>query len=504
MQDPSYDIVVIGGGAQATAFLSAIYHFITVNNKYLHIKIGIVDKKENFGCGNVYQDDYPWILMNTPTTDLSVVKNKPNDFSDWVKCNLDHLLLCNHDQQFVPRKVFGQYLKDRFYFFRAELIKKNIFIDAIDDFALDIIDVNETNEDIKVSLKSGNMINSKYIVFATGPNNPQDHYNLNGLSNYIHNPLPASQNISQIPKSMNVTIIGSNLTAIDIAVTLKHLGHQGNIYMASRNGKLPEVKGNFLKSYPPKNALYANYQNISKEKGTALTLSDLLRLVRKELISHGFHWRDYFFNKKSQPECIQDFQLRVEEARNGPTPFNIILGMIPEIAKTWRLVSLEQLDLFMSKYYRYVHQKHGAIPLVNAEKILTLLQSGQLILKGNLNNIVYHNNIYSILFEDNEKINCNYVINATGPKRSICDDLSKLPYTTPCAKGFIKEISIGGTIIDTNTGMILKSNGKFERKYRAIGHNAEGSHPFINNFAWILESSYEVTESLLIEVSNGK
>lgn len=503
MKESSFDILVIGGGAQATSFLASIYHFIIKNNKFLNIKIGVIDKRDNLGCGNIYNHDYPWILMNTPTSDLSVVKDKPQDFSEWVNNNIDKLFLCNNDNNFVPRSVFGIYLKDKYYFFKSELLKKGIFIEDIDDLSTDILHTNE-NSNLKILLKSGNMLYANYIVLATGPDFPQDHYNLKGYINYIHNPFPANKNLSHIPKNLDVAIIGSNLTAIDIAITLKHLGHHGKIIMASRNGKLPEVKGKYLKSYPPQQALYSNFENISKIKGTPLKLIDLIRLVRKELLLHGFYWRDYFFDKKSKPECIDEFQLRVEEARNGPTPFNIILGMIPEIAKTWRLVSNEQLDIFMTNFYRYVHQKHGAIPLVNAEKILTLLQNGQLLLKGYLNNILYKNNKYIIYFDNNEEINCDYIINATGPKRIVCDKFSKLPYTTPCAQGFIKEISIGGTIIDTKSGMILKHDGKFEKRMRAIGHNAEGSHPFINNFAWILESSYEIAESLLIEVANGK
>lgn len=38
----------------------------------------------------------------------------------------------------------------------------------------------------------------------------------------------------------------------------------------------------------------------------------------------------------------------------------------------------------------------------------------------------------------------------------------------------------------------------------AIGHNAEGSHPFINNFAWILESTDEIALFLINEVLYGK
>jgi uncharacterized NAD(P)/FAD-binding protein YdhS len=443
--------------------------------------------------------------MNTPTTDLSIMKNDPFDFFKWVELNKNELSLLNDNLEFVPRSVFGLYLKEKYHFFKKELIKYSITVEDIFDQANDILYQNKENE-ITISLASGKSIKTSYVLFATGPNLPQDHYHLKEYRNYIHNPFPTINNLVDLPKNSNIAIIGSNLTAIDITITLSHLGHNGKIYMTSRNGKLPEVKGKYLKSYTPKNVLYDNFEKIFHAKGTDLNLMDLTRLIRKELKIHGFNWRDYFFDKKSKPECMIDFEQRVEEARNGPSPFNIILGMIPEIAKTWRLVSSDQIELFMTNFYRNVHQKHGAIPLINAEKILSLLQKEQLILKGNLNHIKHNNNNnFSITFENsNDNIICDYIINATGPNRSICSNESKPPFTTPCANGFIKEIKIGGTIIDTKSGMILRNDGKFENRLRAIGHNAEGSHPFINNFAWILESTNEVAESLINEVIHGK
>lgn len=212
-------------------------------------------------------------------------------------------------------------------------------------------------------------------MLATGSADSHDSYGLKGSLNYIHNPFPAYKNLCHIPKNSDVGILGSNLTAVDIAITLKKQGHNGKIIMASRNGKLPEVKGKYLRSEDPKAVLYANFEKIVKQKSKLLKLTDLLRVIRKELYSHGFYWRDYFF-EKIKPECVVQFYSRVEQARSGPTPFNIILGMIPEIAKTWRLVERDQLDLFMRHFYRGVHQKHGAIPLVNAEKILHMLEKG--------------------------------------------------------------------------------------------------------------------------------
>ncbi|APJ04619.1 FAD/NAD(P)-binding protein [Silvanigrella aquatica] len=502
MNENKYDIIIIGAGAQAISFLAGICSYIKKNDNHYNLKIGIIDKKENFGCGRVYNHDFPWILMNTPATDLSIDKNNRFEFYEWIKKTIDPSILLENNYDFVPRNVFGLYLKDKYIDFKNQLYNKGIILEDIIDYAKDIS--IDKNEKVDILLESKNNIKTNYVVFATGPSNSDDYYNLKICKNYIHNPLPANQKLINIPKDANVGIIGSNLTAIDVAVTLKHLGHTGNIFMASRNGKLPEVKGKYLKSYPPHNAQYLNFKKLSEHKKDSLSLKDLIRYIRKDLALHGYHWRNFFFEKNSKPESFEDFKCRVEEAQTSPTPFNIVLGIIPEIAKTWRLVSQDQIDLFMSNYYRQVHQKHGAIPLVNAEKILKLMETGQLLLKGNLTDVNFKNQQFNLNFKNQESLKCDFVINATGPKKTICQNVPKLPFTTLCASGNVNETHIGGIIIDINTGKILTKNGFYQNKLRAIGHNAEGSHPFINNFAWILETSFEVAESLFCEVINAK
>lgn len=91
-------------------------------------------------------------------------------------------------------------------------------------------------------------------------------------------------------------------------------------------------------------------------------------------------------------------------------------------------------------------------------------------------------------------------MNATGPKRNICGKNVRLPYISPCVQGAVQELSVGGIVTDVTTGKIMAKEGNYSKRLRAIGHNAEGSHPFINNFAWIFSSTFEVTESLLKEV----
>lgn len=498
--ETKYDIAIVGGGAQATAFISAIHNFFKDKHCPKKVKILIIDKNENFGCGKVYNKDFPWILMNTPVMDLSIIKNDPYDFKNWVALNHKQFELKQEHLEYLPRAVFGCYLKDRLNSFIENLEHKNISITKKDALAKEV-NLLKNEQQVKITLDNGEEIISSYLLLAKGHDDFKDPYLLKGSKNYIHIPFPAKEKISDIPKNSVIGIIGSNLTAIDIAITLKELGHN-KIFMFSRSGKLPEVKGKFLKAEKTKFVSFEKYSIEMNNKKSLLTIKDLLKLVRKELFLHNIDWRHFFFETKKNYDEENDFIHRIEVAKNEPTSFNIILGMIPEIAKTWRIVNPKEVNNFMNLFYSKIHQKHGAIPLINAEKIAKMLKNKELIIKKDLTKVIKFNDKFQANLK-NEEFICDYIINASGPNRKVCTSEAHV-LKNICAENNIKEIDLGGTITDVKTGKILKKDGMYLNNTLAIGHNAEGSHPFINNFAWILESTDEIALFLINEVLYGK
>ena len=129
-----------------------------------------------------------------------------------------------------------------------------------------------------------------------------------------------------------------------------------------------------------------------------------------------------------------------------------------------------------------------------------------------LNNILYlKDNIrliekkeeHFLIHSSKESIKCDFIINASGPLRKVCHE-NQLLMNELCSNNFINEIDIGGIITNPKNGKILSINKLCGQKILAIGHNAEGTHPFINNFAWILETTNEVSLSIINEVLYGK
>lgn len=491
-----FDVVVIGAGASATAFITSFYTLH--KSSKTPIKIAVVDKKENVGCGEIYKEDFSWLLMNTPTENLSAQIGCHNDFERWAKKNAP----TNYkNARFVPRHLFGSYLKNKFLFVQKKAAKNNLLIMLIDD-AVQKVDADANAYYATLHLTSGGKITAKFVVFATGPGVPIDAYQLQGAQNYLHQPFPACVKLQLIPKEAKVGILGTSLTAIDVAISLKHLNHQGKIVMLSKHGRLPQVKGFDLDPIPPGNVSFENYKKMAIKNGGYLNLKLLLKPIRKHLILHGHDWRSCFFNKELQPDNSCVLGKKIQDAEKGKTLFNLILGLIPEVNKAWRLILKDQLDYFMKYFFKGVNQKHGAMPLVNAKKIQSLLVSRQLEIKSGVQAIKQAGDKFEIKLSNDITERYDFIVNASGLARMVCGKIIKIPYLDLCHNNKISELTTGGIFVDTPSGRIMNKNGKFDTRLRAIGHVAEGSHPFTNNFDWIVYSGYEVAQAILNEIFN--
>jgi uncharacterized NAD(P)/FAD-binding protein YdhS len=81
-----------------------------------------------------------------------------------------------------------------------------------------------------------------YVILCAGGSVLSDPFNLAGFEGYIPNPYPTRERLREIPPDASVGILGSGLTAVDVAVSLKERGHRGPVRMYSRSGVLPLVR----------------------------------------------------------------------------------------------------------------------------------------------------------------------------------------------------------------------------------------------------------------------
>ncbi|MDV5226116.1 FAD/NAD(P)-binding protein [Providencia rettgeri] len=477
-----FDIAIVGGGAAAVSCLDSLSRLLILNKK--KASIVIFDKKNNMGKGEIYVQDYPWIIMNTPSQDLSATYGIPDDFIQW---GLKKEYKLSHGK-YVSREIFGNYLRHKFNTI-IEGSKNQYTLNVIKS---KVIDINKGADEFTVVTDDSNEYQSRFVILASRHNSYNDPYNLYSEKNYLLNPYPLMKKINSISNNKRILIIGSGLTGVDCAITLHKEKSPSQLVMASRMGYLPEVKGNKLFSCKPKFFLA---ENIIGDGG--ISLRKLLRYARKEFRINNIDWRYYLFKDDTVERRVEYFKEQVNKAKKNPTSFNIILGMIPELAKIWPLMKVESINIFIDKYYARVQQKHGAIPLINAEKILTLILNGNLHIKKGINFIKKIGNTFNVEFKDGSKHSFDYVVNATGQMRKIEDIEENKLYTNLLRKGMIEELCKGGiraTYPEANP--LVKGHIASENLF-LVGHNAEGTHIFTNNYQWIVEIGYIAAKKLI-------
>ncbi|RUO80960.1 hypothetical protein CWI84_02270 [Idiomarina tyrosinivorans] len=477
-----YDIVVLGAGASATAFLQSIKKLAQMSGGIESpLKVAVIDRQSQYGTGRVYQQDYEWLIMNTPVEDLSCVYDDSSHLANWLKKEV------STSSKYISRNLFGLYLARC-----LESVCESLSVHFINDTVVDVEPIVESSSNVvSISLTSGDRFQSKAIVFATGY--PLDlKEDLYGIENVTKSLYPLQSNLPCLEKN-EVLVFGTSLSSVDVISTCHHLEYDCKITICSRTGSLPNVKGQVIEPVQPKFCLYSEYYKDYRNKGCALSLRDILRRVRLELKSHCIDWRSYLFPKRGIEDQISIFRRRLDSARTGNSSFDLVLGMIPEIAETWALVDTSQLRLFMEKFQSRIRAIHGAIPLHNAQLLANKLDNGTVRLSQLPSSLVERNGKHIATFPDGGQKVYDHVIFATGSRRSLKFHTDSLIRAT-LNKLTDKPYTEFGAEVHLPSGRLCNSGG---HNLYAIGHASEGSHPFMNNFGWIVKSSHMSAKAII-------
>ncbi|HEY2484208.1 MAG TPA: hypothetical protein VGI36_03625, partial [Candidatus Binataceae bacterium] len=146
--------------------------------------------------------------------------------------------------------------------------------------------------------------------------------------------------VKGLPRSATVLLIWSGLTAVDVCLSLRELGHHGRIYLVSRRGLLPRVH--------PTNAPRTPWDG---EEVVDVPLNSLFSKVRRAA---------------------------QQDTEAGGTWHGRIDGLRPHTQDIWQLLTLKEKRRFLRLLRPYwdLH-RHRIVPEVHAA-VETLRRSGQL------------------------------------------------------------------------------------------------------------------------------
>lgn len=253
----TYDVAIIGAGASGT--LTAVH--------YARIGSGdgaLIEAGARAARGLAYGTPYGAHLLNVPAGRMSAFPEDPEHFLRWLRERLEGA----HAGTFAPRALYGDYL--------ASLLEEASPITRVGGTAVGII-----REDDRwvVSLHDDRTVAARNIVLALGNLPPYDPVAMNGAAppEYVRDPWARGAAVGLDPDAP-VLLIGSSLTALDVAIALRHHGHRGTVYALSRHGRTPHRHAPFTGR-----PLAALPKDFDSPRGA-------MRWIRREIAS-GAEWR---------------------------------------------------------------------------------------------------------------------------------------------------------------------------------------------------------------------
>jgi uncharacterized NAD(P)/FAD-binding protein YdhS len=265
-----FTVTIIGGG-----FTGATLAAQLLRRGDAALRVVVIERSQPAGRGVAYGTLFNWHLLNVPAGKMSMFPDEPEHFLRWAQRNYDRAV---DGDSFVPRRVYGQYVGA---ILRVVESSSPGRLQWLHDEALT---VDQRTGGAEIRLRSGERVVADKLVLALG-NLPPGDPALPGLTayskHYVSYPW-ASTALEGVGGEKEVLLIGSGLTAVDIALALRAREFKGVIHVLSRRGLL---------AHPHKNG---TPWPLFWDEASPRTARGLLHLVREQVnLAHqqGSDWR---------------------------------------------------------------------------------------------------------------------------------------------------------------------------------------------------------------------
>lgn len=411
-------VAVVGAGFCGAA---VAYHLAQAG-----ARVTLIDRRGEFGPGLAYRTGDPRHLLNTPAGRMSALADDPEHFVRWARLRDPTLT----GGSFLPRGVYGEYL-------RALVAAGGPRIRCLSGHVLSARPPGPGP--VALTLADDSRLAADHVVLATGNFPPRVPAGLGRAvradPRYVHDPwsAPAPALAPDVP----VLVLGTGLSALDLALGLDGAGHRGPIHLLSRHGLLPHAHR--APGRPP----HPRPPNIDAWPASARWALHAVRAAIREETARGGDWRD------------------------------TIADLRPVTQAIWRRWPEHERDRFVRhlRVYWEIH-RHRAAP-ATAAGIAAMLAAGRLRVRaGRIEDLVLGTATIAATIRARgaavrERLEVGAILNATGPAgdpRASEDPL----LLDLVAQGLLVPHPLGAEIDDD--GAVLDADGRASTWLHALGN----------------------------------
>ncbi len=418
------NIGIIGGG------YSGVISAIHIARSHPTYQVTLINDNAA-GLGIAYSTPYDYHLLNVPAGKMSAFADKSDHFIDWLIAQ-QYSNPSEKDEpiskHFISRKIYGEYIQN----ILKQSLSSQTNLEVILDEALGLSKMKDQWQ-VDFNRTQPKLFNK--IVLALGNSKPTGLFNFAKSPRIIENPWDWKK-ITAIPKQAHVLIVGSGLTMVDVALSLKNHQHQGPITTLSRHGYLPHAHD--LTAPPP-----IEWEHVPK------TILGIIKAIRINTIKPNTHWR------------------------------SVIDGLRPHTQGLWLSLHEKERKRFLrhARASWDVHRHRIATRI--SEEIKELIDKKQLKVKaGRILNLNQDNDKLNLTFRQRydageKSLNPDFIINCIGPN----GDYSKLDIPLVKSLILLKELTpcpLKLGINTTTTGALINAQGDASKTLFSVGPPTKG------------------------------
>ena len=455
-----YTIAIVGGGASGVSLAARMVEALPVGPSTADLSIALFDAHGAAG-GNAYAADLPTNLMNTTCGAIDRACGSAFGFLRWARQNpgkwrpqAGQVEL--ESGAYLPRSVVGAYLRDLLRHARRQGAERGLGLDLVEDEVVDIAPARGTGTGYRLFTRAGVRYEARYVYLALGHLPPRKTEEYQHQECYHHTPYPIRDLADRIPGEATVGVIGTRLSAIDVALGLPATGHSGQIHCVSRGGRLPAVRADQGR-YRFRELEREDLKRRLSRPRASLRLSEVAAMLGGEIehaegravalgdIVHAYR------------PPIEYYEHEIQLAKGRARPWQAVLyATNRNIDLLWHHLEEDDKRLLMSEWLNDWLTYRASIPRENAERVLELMRSGQLTVRGGARDFRYdpRAGTFRIAFRDGPTLEVEHLVAATGSANRIEDADSALVRNL-LARGLVVPHRHGGIDCVFETGAVI-------------------------------------------------
>lgn len=216
------DVAIVGGGFGGSMLAA---HLLRAGTR----DVTLIERHPPAGRGVAYGTTEPGHLLNVPAAEMSAWSERPDDFARWLAAGDSGL----GPADFAPRRLYGAYVGEQL----AEAAAMSVrHFELVCDEAVSFLPEDGR---FRLGLASGRVLHARAVVLAIGLAPPAPLRLDERL--YVAEPWSDAA-LRPLNRSGDVLLVGTGLTAVDVALSLLARDGTRRVYMLSRRARLPAAQ----------------------------------------------------------------------------------------------------------------------------------------------------------------------------------------------------------------------------------------------------------------------